>query len=134
MIFIFTNQCESSAGYRAEVPPGINSKSALLEALFVALRFPDYFGGNWDALDECIRDLYWLPSGDVVLTHSDLPLSNDRPSLSTYLSILKDAVEKWSATGERKLLVVFPLDAQHVVQSVLAEAQESNGSPGGRQA
>lgn len=133
MNFIFGNTDKLGATYQAEVSVGINNKTALLDALYVALRFPDYFGGNWDALDECIRDLSWLPSGDVVLIHRDLPLRDDRASLSTYLSILKDAVEKWSATGERKLLVVFPTDAQHLVQSVLAEAQKSSGSSGGGQ-
>lgn len=92
--FIFGNQAQGKAGHRAEVPAKIQTKAELLDALSDAMRFPDYFGGNWDSLEECIRDLSWLPSGDVILTHEDLPLSQDIPSLSTYLAILKDAVEK----------------------------------------
>lgn len=112
--FIFGNQEQLRAAHRAEVPAGIQTKAALLDALSDALRFPDYFGGNWDALEECIRDLSWLPSGDVILSHEDLPLSQDLRSLSTYLAILKNAVEKWN-TGERKLLVIFPSHTENIV-------------------
>lgn len=125
MNFIFENEGEAQAAYQAEVPVGIKSKAALLEALSVALRLPDYFGGNWDALDECIRDLSWLPSGNVVLRHKDLPMPEDRASLSTYLAILKDAVEKWRTAGDRGLFVVFPPNAEGVVRSLLADAQNS---------
>lgn len=131
MNFIFGNEVETRAAYQAEVPVGIKSKTALLEALFVALRFPDYFGGNWDALEECIHDLSWLPSGDVVLRHRDLPMLEDRPSLSIYLEILKEAVEKWRTSGERRLLVVFPPDVQGVVRTILADTQKSADSSGG---
>lgn len=124
--FIFNNQDKVRAVHRGEVPAGITSKAVLMEALFEALKFPDYFGSNWDALWECICDFSWLPDGDVVLSHQDLPLSEDRASLSTYLSILKDAVEKWSATGKRKLLVMFPADTESIVTSVLAEAESRN--------
>ena len=119
--FIFGNQGQANAVYRAKVPAGIQSKAALLDALSDALCFPDYFGGNWDALDECIRDLSWLPGGDVMLSHEDLPLSQDFASLSTYLSILKDAVEKWNATGERQLRVVFPPQTESIVERVLSD-------------
>jgi hypothetical protein len=150
--FIFNNLSKAKVVHRAELPAGIKSESALLDALSVVLQFPDYFGGNWNALDECIRDLSWLPPGDVILNHEDLPLVSDRASLSTYLSILNDAVEKWNTTGSnlifvsaekrdatgenallvnRKLLVVFPPETQHVVQSILAEEQESSGCSGG---
>src|SRR5262245_61865038 len=35
----------------------IGGKRALMEALAAALRFPDYFGKNWDAVTDCLRDL-----------------------------------------------------------------------------
>jgi len=95
----------------AEMPAGIETKEALLNELYRRLCFPDYFGDNWDALWECIRDLSWLPSGPVVLAHHDLPLAGDVASQKTYLSILRDAVEKrWPVPGQRfrDLVVVFP--------------------------
>lgn len=39
----------------------IEDKQALLLAIAEGFEFPDYFGGNWDALEECLRDLgSWL--------------------------------------------------------------------------
>jgi hypothetical protein len=35
----------------------IASKLELMAALAEALLFPEYFGANWDAVDECLRDL-----------------------------------------------------------------------------
>ena len=32
-------------------------KDELLDAIALALGFPDYFGRNWDALDEALRDV-----------------------------------------------------------------------------
>jgi hypothetical protein len=48
-------------------PAQISSEEELLSAVAEALRFPDYFGGNWDALDDCLRDMNWLPSAGCVL-------------------------------------------------------------------
>ena len=119
--FIFDNQDQRNAVHRADVPAGIESKTVLLDHLSDALLFPNYFGGNWDALEECIRDLSWLPGGDVILRHEDLPLPQDVASLSTYLSILKDAVQKWNASGERRLLVIFPPETERIVHRLLWE-------------
>ena len=39
-----------------------------LVSIAKALRFPDYYGGNWDAMDECLRDLntWWRANGWVL--------------------------------------------------------------------
>jgi hypothetical protein len=39
----------------------------MFRAIAAAMEFPDYFGNNWDALDECLRDLEWLPANGYVL-------------------------------------------------------------------
>ena len=49
----------------------IAGRDDLLAALASALAFPDYFGGNWDALDEVLRDLGWLPADGYVLVVRD---------------------------------------------------------------
>lgn len=122
--FIFANQDNSRAVLRALVPAGINDKAPLLEALYIGLRFPEYFGGNWDALEECIRDLAWLPDGNVILRHADLPLSEDHASLSIYLSVLEGAVTKFSQTETRRLLVIFPLESEDPVRSVMSQFRD----------
>ena len=114
--FIFDGHTETHAAHRAELPTNIHTEAALFDALAETLCFPDYFGRNWDAVEECIRDLTWLPPGDVVLSHQDVPLSENTSSLSIYLSILKDAVERWKRTGGRNLLIVFPSQAEGIVQ------------------
>lgn len=38
----------------------IEDKQMLMDVISEGFEFPDYFGGNWDALDECLRDLSWL--------------------------------------------------------------------------
>lgn len=93
---------------QARIPADITTKTELLDALAATLGFPDYFGRNWDALEECIRDLSWLDPEQVVLIHDGLPLKDDPASLKTYLSILRDAVLRWRERREHELVVAFP--------------------------
>jgi RNAse (barnase) inhibitor barstar len=108
----------SSPALTANLRPGIRDPHDLFEELAEQLRFPDYFGANWNALEECIRDLSWLPPGPIVLKHHDLPLAGDVASQKTYLSILSDAVEKkWTVPGQllRDLIVLFPPETQQQI-------------------
>jgi len=90
------------------IPENIASKQALLTLLSRQLSFPDYFGENWDALDECMSDLSWLPIGSVIVNHSDVPLVGDVRNARIYLAILRDAVGKMSKSSDHPLLIVFP--------------------------
>ena len=38
----------------------IENDKDLFNSIANVMKFPDYFGKNWDALDECLRDLDWL--------------------------------------------------------------------------
>lgn len=92
------------------IPAKARGKQKLLGVLAAKLRFPSYFGHNWDALDECLRDLSWL--GDqqrVVIVHEALPLAPGGDSLAIYQGILADAVAIHRDRGTPpRLEVVFP--------------------------
>ena len=62
-----------------------------------ALRFPDYFGHNWDALEECLADLEWLPAKGYILLITDAEgvLPDHEEEYETFLEILRDAGEAW---------------------------------------
>jgi RNAse (barnase) inhibitor barstar len=64
-----------------------------------ALDFPDYFGHNWDALEECLVDLEWLPAIGYILLFTDAVhvLPNDEAEYETFLEILRDAGEAWAS-------------------------------------
>lgn len=76
------------------------------------LRFPRYFGWNWDALEECLCDLSWLPADrPIVLVHEDLPFGAGGQNRAVYLDVLRDALAYWDSVEGRSLQVVFPQDA-----------------------
>ena len=74
------------------------TSSSLFEEFARALSFPEYFGHNWDALEECLADLEWLPAKGYILFISDAHavLPDDEEEYETLLEILDDAGEAWS--------------------------------------
>ncbi len=74
------------------LPPGIRSKQKLFAIFAHALRFPRYFGWNWDAFEECLSDRSWLqPKKPVVIVHQDLPFGPGGQNRGIYLDILRSA-------------------------------------------
>jgi RNAse (barnase) inhibitor barstar len=73
--------------------------ASLLTECARALDFPDYFGHNWDALEECLTDLEWLPAKGYILLFTDAAhvLPNDETEYETLLEILRDAGEAWGS-------------------------------------
>jgi hypothetical protein len=76
-------------------------KRGLLRAIARALRFPDYFGFNWDALEECLTDLDWLDAqGTVlVLSRADRLAGRAPRDLTVALDILEDTAAYWAVEG-----------------------------------
>ena len=69
-----------------------------LRAIAKALRFPDWFGGNWDALEDCLSDLSWRPGdGHVLVFRNWQALSGD--DLGVLIDVLRSAAEFWSGRG-----------------------------------
>ncbi len=80
----------------------IGSKSELIDALAGALRFPEYSGANWDAVDECLRDLgSWLKAeGYVFVIRRAGALWKAVPEpAGTLLQIWLGAAKRWAEDG-----------------------------------
>jgi RNAse (barnase) inhibitor barstar len=88
-------------GFRVLLIKGTKCRTAagLFAEFARVMRFPDYFGHNWDALEECLADLEWLPAkGYVVLvTDADHVLRDDEEDYATFIEVLSDAGEAWSS-------------------------------------
>ncbi|TCP54875.1 barstar (barnase inhibitor) [Tamaricihabitans halophyticus] len=85
----------------------VRDKVGALEAISAALSFPDYFGGNLDALYDCLRDLSWLQAGEHVLiwVGAEGLRAADPKAFSAIEGTLRDACE--AANVARPLSVVF---------------------------
>jgi hypothetical protein len=85
---------------------GVNSKTALLDAIGQGLTLPDYFEPNWDSLEECLRDFDESRGWLVIFEHADNLLSLPKQDLATFLGILADTAEFWRSEG-RIFAVLF---------------------------
>jgi len=114
--------------YVARISADFANSGELFGCLKVVLRLPDYFGMNWDALDECLGDLTWISARDVVLAHEGVPQSMDVKELQMYLRVLADAVRWWERRKNREhtLSVVFPRADEFKVRGLLGPAGDLN--------
>src|SRR5688500_4655702 len=64
-----------------------------------SLLFPGYFGWNWDALSDCLRDLSWLSAdGYLILVENVAQLmSGDSEDRRILFRILSRAVRHWAS-------------------------------------
>lgn len=112
-----------------KVPAGIQSKAELLEELARAGKFPEYFGGNWDALLDCLRDFGWIREKQIVIMHSDVPLHANRVDCRIYLEILREAANDWTRTAGRSEVatdsLAFP---DHELRVLFSDSERSTVS------
>jgi len=75
------------------------TRQLLFEEFSFALRLPDYFGKNWDALEECLTDMSWLPAEAYALFITDAPKILDLEQDDVFaelVDLLSDVAVWWS--------------------------------------
>ncbi len=87
---------------------GVMTKRVFLKRCAGALQFPAGFGGNWDALADCLEDLSWQAAGGVVVHwQNGGAFAKSLPKdFSTALAIFTDAATYWSEQA-RVMLVLL---------------------------
>jgi len=92
-------------GWRCIVLDGteVEDRTAFLEAADEAFALPEWFGMNWDALEECLADLELEGAeGIVVLWTAWGTFAEAAPKdFAVALDVLASAVRGWSTDGVR---------------------------------
>lgn len=91
-----TNAIEAAAAGSTLDVVFIDAAQNPLEKIARALAFPEWFGGNWDALEDSLGDLSWRNGEGTVLVFSGYP-AQDRERL---IDVLRSSAEYWA--GRRK--------------------------------
>lgn len=78
---------------------GCRDKDEFLRRVGVALRFPSWFGHNWDALADCVSDMSWMPAEGyvLILDGADSFRAAAEHGFLTALEILDEAAGTWAA-------------------------------------
>lgn len=119
----------ASFEYRAQLPASVDvvvdesveGKQALLELLAQKLAFPSYFGFNWDALIDCLSDMSWCASDEIVVVHRGLPRLSARDT-TLYLQSLCDAAARRRDGQLPHVRIVFRVEDRGQVAAALNAA------------
>ncbi len=84
---------------------GVEDRESMLAALSRELAFPAWFGGNWDALEDCLSDLSWIEAAGHLIVFEDFQavLTDE---LGVLIDVLSSAAEFWAAQ-KRPFFAVF---------------------------
>lgn len=75
----------------------VDAKEKLFESLASALDFPDWFGRNWDALEDLLGDLSWRKGDGHVVVFRSFPAGED---FGILVDVLRTTAEYWAARGK----------------------------------
>jgi RNAse (barnase) inhibitor barstar len=77
----------------------VKEKTELMRTIAAALGFPDWFGQNWDALEDCLIDMSWRQAQGHVLVFEAFQFV-PADDLGVLIDVLISAAEYWAAQGE----------------------------------
>ncbi|WP_338640930.1 barstar family protein [Burkholderia pyrrocinia] len=120
--FTFTQSLMNFAAgdaFSAKVSGDIRTAPQLFEVLYRELNLPGYFGFNWNALFDCLRDFHWVDEQRVVIIHEELP-DLVFSEMKIYLEVLRDAVLDWKPGESHLLQVVFDERDRSKIERIMA--------------
>jgi hypothetical protein len=73
------------------------NKNEMLAVVGHALRFPEWFGHNWDALNDCLLDMAWLPAPGyvIILDHCDGIHGRAESDFVKMMQVFQDVAATW---------------------------------------
>ncbi len=86
----------------------VTNKKQFMAVCAKQMQLPSYFGGNWDALVDCLRDFNWLKAGGYVLhvTGQEKFAKGAPDDYETALTVFGEAAEFWKSRGTPFVMLV----------------------------
>ena len=75
----------------------VDAGTDVFDAMARALDFPDWFGRNWDALEDSLSDLSWRKGEGHVLLLRSYPTGDE---LGVLTDVLRAVAEYWAGRGK----------------------------------
>ncbi len=126
-IFEYGNNAINSDELIINVPECIFIGDDFFTIAHYIFQFPPYFGRNWNAFEECIKDYHWLEKEKyIIIQHDNFP--EIREDMNIYMRILKRAVLYWRNVQKEgddysflkhKFRVVFPVECKEKINEIL---------------
>jgi RNAse (barnase) inhibitor barstar len=87
----------------------IRSKETFLKKAGEVFGFPDYYGRNWDAFEECIKDFEWYPAeGCLILyDHFEVFAAYASGEFKVALTIFGSAIKYWEENNRITFYVLL---------------------------
>jgi hypothetical protein len=96
----------------------MRTKGALMDEFARACEFPDYFGRNWSALEDCLQDMTWFEKSEkylLVIAEAPLVLQDSPGDFDPLVETLEAVGSIWAEHGHGAGSVAF--------NTVLADTQ-----------
>ncbi len=101
-----------AAGWATRLVDGaaMHDRASMFDEFAAGCEFPKWFGGNWDAFTDCLRDLSWIPGVGVVVLwrRSGAFAAADPRTWVDVGPIIDDAIESRTQIEVPPLFVVYP--------------------------
>ena len=77
----------------------VNNEKELFSEFAKKLLFPDYFGNNWNALNDCLANLMWINEKKIVIVFESIA-HLDSTTKEDLMDVLNDTVQLWNAYSD----------------------------------
>ena len=83
-----------------------------IEECYVKLKFPDYFGFNLDALQDCLLDFSWQEESTIIIIIDSVSLSSES-NLRDYVGLFCEVEKRWMQYNEKYSLESDEINNQY---------------------
>jgi len=122
--FLYLDDVEKydpSNAYVAFISSDISNIKDLFKEYYKKLNFPGYFGHNWNALIDCLRDFEWMNQKRILIIHKALPNLNSN-DLKNYIEVLDIVLRDLNSRGnDYELVIIFPQSVKEIIDKIRSE-------------